>query len=96
MRNFLSTRNDPPPPTIASQFLKTFPHPKKNCYSKYSDSDSNSDSDGYGDSDGDGDGDRCHVTFEGQLLLHWSVNFEMIMVFRRAVLATPVLLTTSC
>ena len=73
-------------------FLKTFPYPKKNCYSKYSDSDSDSDSDGYGD--GDGDGDRCHVTFEGQPWLHWSVNFEMTMVFRRAALATPVLLTT--
>ena len=55
-----------PPPTIASPFLKTLPYPKKNCYSKYSDSDS--DSEGYGDGDGDsdGDGDRCHVTFEGQ------------------------------
>ena len=44
--------------------------------------------------DGDGDGDRCHVTFEGQPRLHRSVNFEMTLVFRRATLATPVLLTT--
>ena len=88
-----------PPPTIASPFLKTFTYPKKNCYSKYSDSDSDSDSDGYGDGDsgsdgdGDGDGDRCHVTFEGQPWLHWSVNFEMTRVFCRAALATLVLLT---
>ena len=33
------------------------------------------------------------VTFEGQPWLHWSVNFEMTMVFCRAALATPVLLT---
>ena len=81
----------PLPPTIAYSFLKNFPYPKKNCYSKYSDRDNDSDSDGYVDSDGDGDGDRCHVTFEGQ---PWSVNFEMTMVFCRAALATPILLTT--
>ena len=71
------------PPPIASSFLKTFPYPKKNCNSKYSDSDSDSDSDGYGDGDGDGDSDggRCHVTFEGQPWLHWSVTFEMTMIF---------------
>ena len=74
---------------------------KKNWYSNYSDSDSDSDSDGYGDGDGDGDGngdgdgDRCLVTFEGQLRLNWSVNFEMTMVFRRAALASPVLLNTN-
>ena len=38
--------------------------------------------------------DRCHVTFEGQPWQHWSVNFEMTMLFCRAALATPVLLTT--
>ena len=81
-------------------FLKTFPYPKKNCYSKYIDSDSDSDSDGYGygdgDSDGGGDddGDRCHVTIEGQPWLHQSVYFEMAMLFRRPALATSVLLTT--
>ena len=74
--------------------MKTFPYPKKNCYSKYSDSYSDSDSDGYGDGDSDGDGDRCLVTFEEQPWLHWSGNFEMTMVFRRAALATPVLLIT--
>ena len=78
-----------PPPTIASSFLKTFLYPKKNCYSKYSDSDSDSDSNGYGD--GDGDNDRCHLTVPW---LHWSVNFEKTMFFCRAALATPVLLTT--
>ena len=71
-------------------------------------SDSDNDSDGYcegegegegeaeaeGDGDSDGDGDRCHVTFEGQPWLHWSVNFEMTMIFCRAALATPILLTT--
>ena len=99
IKNFLSTCNNLLPP-IASLFLKTFPYPKKYCYSKYSDSDSDSDSDSYidgdgdGDGDSDGDGDRCHVTFEGQPWLHWSVNFEMTMVFRTAALATPVLLTT--
>ena len=84
--------------------MKTIPYPKKNCYSKYSDSDSDSDSDGYGDGDGDGDGDndgdgdgdgdRCHGMLEAQPWLHWSVNFEMTRVFCRAALATQVLLTT--
>ena len=76
--------------------MKTFPYPKKNCYTKYSDSDSDSDSDSYGDGDGDddGDGDRCHVMFEEKPWLHWSVHFEITMVFGRAALATQVLLTT--
>ena len=88
----------PRPPTITSPFFKTFPYPKKNCYSKYSNSDSDSDSNSYGDGDSvgdfDGDSDRCHVTFEGQPWLHGSVNFEMTMFFRRSALATQVLVTT--